>query len=246
MSLKHVKSAYERWGATDPMYAVLSHRNMRGKKWNSEDFFRTGQDEIKQVVEYLSEVTPELSLHRTLDFGCGVGRLTQALAEYADEVVGVDISESMLTEARRFNRFDERVRYVVNTEPNLSQFPDGHFDLVYSNITLQHIPPRYAKQYIADFFRVVREGGVVLFQLRSGPRIEPGSFRHRLYRFNREPLRRLLQRLRGRPPSEIHFVARSQVEEVIHENGGRLVDVVDLGGKDSLRRHFRYCATRIR
>jgi ubiquinone/menaquinone biosynthesis C-methylase UbiE len=243
LSLKHVQAAYEKWGEKDPMYAVLSHSDKRGQKWDPEAFFRTGREEIQKVLAYVQEVTPDLQISGALDFGCGVGRLSQALGDSVAEVVGVDISDTMVAEARRFDRHEGRVQYVVNTEPDLSQFPDDHFDLVYSNITLQHMPPRYSKQYIADFFRVIRPGGVVLFQLRSGPRIEPGSLRDRIYTFNREPLRRLFQRLRGRPPSEYHFVARSQVEEVIHGSGGRLLDVVDLGGKDVLRRHFRYCAT---
>ena len=32
----------------------------------------------------------------------------------------------------------------MNREDGLRVFPDGLFDLIYSNITLQHMEPRYA------------------------------------------------------------------------------------------------------
>ena len=240
MGLDHVRQTYESWGAEDPMYAVLTDHDRAGNRWASEEFFRHGREEIAGVVAYLDGLGIDIRGGRALDFGCGVGRLSQALAEYADRVVGVDIAASMVEAARSHNQHGDRVEYVVNTEPDLSLFDDDAFDFVYSNITLQHVPPRYARTYIREFFRVARPGGCVLFQMRSGPRIEPGSLRSLLYRLNREYFRHFLQRLRGRPPYEIHFIARSQIEEIIEEAGGHLVDVVDLDGERG--RNFRYCA----
>lgn len=242
MGLDYVKRTYEQWGSEDPMYAVLTRHDRAGGRWDPEEFFRHGRDEVADVVAYLDRLGIDIRGVRALDFGCGLGRLSQALASYADEVVGVDIAASMVEAARSYNRHGERVRYVVNSQPDLAMFDDASFDLVYSNITLQHIPPRYARMYIREFFRVVRPGRHVLFQMRSGPRIEPGSLRAFLYRLNRENLRHLIQRLRGRAPYEIHFMAREQVEEVIAEAGGRVVDVISVGGKR--RENFRYCAVR--
>lgn len=242
MGLGHVRKTYERWRVEDPMYAVLTREDRRGGRWDPEEFFRDGRDEIARVVEYLDGLGIDIRGGRALDFGCGAGRLTQALADHAAEVTGVDIARSMIEAATSFNRHGERVRYVVNTEPDLSLFGDGAFDFVCSLITLQHVPPRFGRAYIREFFRVVRPGGCVLFQMRSGPRIEPGSFRALLYRLNREPFRHLVQRIRGRPPYEIHFIAREQVEEVIAEAGGRVVDVTEVAGRR--RSNFRYCAVR--
>lgn len=240
MGLQHIKKTYERWGHKDPFYAVLTSRDRSRNQWDPEEFFEHGRKEIAGVVAYLDGLGIDIRGARALDFGSGAGRLTQALAEHAREVVGVDISRSMVETARSHNRHGDRVRYLVNSEPHLGLFDDDSFDLVYSNITLQHIPPRYARSYIREFVRVTRPGGCVLFQLRSGPRIEPGSLRSLLYRLNREHLRRLLQRLRGRPPYEIHYIARDQVEEVIRDAGGEIVDVTTI----STRRHgsYRYCA----
>jgi hypothetical protein len=91
--------------------------------------------------------------------------------------------------------------------------------------------------------RVLRPGGLAIFQARNGPRVKPGTLRSSLYTLNREYLRRLLQRLRGRPPYEMHYLARSRVEELIAEVGGRIVDVIDLSRRRP-GRSLRYCATK--
>jgi 2-polyprenyl-3-methyl-5-hydroxy-6-metoxy-1,4-benzoquinol methylase len=81
MGLDHVRKVYEQVGRDDPFYAVLTHHGFRGGRWDPEAFFQTGRDEIKGVMEYVASLPWELSRGLALDFGCGVGRLTQALAE---------------------------------------------------------------------------------------------------------------------------------------------------------------------
>lgn len=62
-------------------------------------------DTYMHLVEtsFLEEVVPGLfdERPRYLDFACGTGRITSVVAPYAGETVGVDVSESMLAEARR-------------------------------------------------------------------------------------------------------------------------------------------------
>lgn len=51
---------------------------------------------------FLEEVVPRLFDEgpRYLDFACGTGRITSVVAPFASETMGVDVSESMLAEAR--------------------------------------------------------------------------------------------------------------------------------------------------
>ena len=242
MSLDFVRRTYESLGRDDPLWAILTDHGKRHNRWDPEAFFQTGREEVEDALAFLRSLGEPLATGRALDFGCGVGRLTQALAEHFDEVVGVDISSSMIEGARRFNRFGTRVRYRVNTRPDLGLLETDRFDFVYSSITLQHVAPRYGRRYIAEFFRVLRPGGIALFQMRNGPLVRPGTARHLLYRLNREHLRRFIQRLRGRPPMEIHFLARSEVERVIAGSGGEVVDVTDLSSPAREGKSLRYCA----
>lgn len=239
-TLAPVKATYETWGREDPFYAVLTSKRRRGNQWDPEVFFDRGRREVDDVIDYVDGLSLRPGTARALDFGCGVGRLTFALADRFDEVVGVDIAESMVDCARRWNDRGERVRFVANARADLSLFADDSFDFVYSSITLQHVPPEAAANYVREFFRVLRPDGVAVFQMPNGPRIEPGSLRWRAYNLRRRVFRRWWKRLRGIPAYEMHWIARSRMTEVVDDGGGELVDVQDLSGGRSI--NLRYCA----
>jgi 2-polyprenyl-3-methyl-5-hydroxy-6-metoxy-1,4-benzoquinol methylase len=226
--LDRVRKVFEELGRTDPLYAALSKKAFRGNRWDPAEFFASGAQEIAAVMAYVDAISPGVARTRALDFGCAVGRLSQALASHFAEVVGVDIAEAMIAQADQWNRHGDRVRYVVNTAPNLHRFESNSFDFVYSNKVLQHIPPEYQEGYISEFVRLLRPGGTAVFQTRNGARTYPGTPRRWLYILNRIYLRRLFQKVRGRPAYEMHDVARSRVEEIVAAAGGQIVDVVDL------------------
>lgn len=238
-----VREAFERFGRQDPMYAALTRGGRENRGWDPEEFFATGRSEIEGVLAWVRSLGLEPGRGRALDFGCAIGRLTQALAGHFDEVVGLDIADAMVDAARDQNRHGDRVTYRVNRDPDLAILETGTFDFVYTNKVLQHIPPRPQLAYVREFMRVLRPGGVAVFQTRNGPRFHFDGPRGWLYTLNRRHLRRLLQRLRGRPPYEMHYVARSRVEEAVAEGGGRLIDVADVSrGKPA--KSLRYCAAR--
>jgi SAM-dependent methyltransferase len=160
---------WSRLGADDPIWAILTEPAKRRNQWEENDFFQTGVAEIAALKNDLAKRHAFEVAGRALDFGCGVGRLTQALAQHFDEVVGVDISPSMIAHARSLNRNGAKCRFYVNARPDLEIFPAGSFDFVYSNIVLQHIPPAISLAYIREFVRVLRPGGVAVFQLPDRP-----------------------------------------------------------------------------
>ena len=195
-------------------------------------------------MTHLSKLGVDVNKKRAMDFGCGVGRLTQALWDVFEGVVGIDISYSMIENAGKSNKFGDRFEFQVNTTDALAPLDDASFDFVYSNISLQHSPPEASSKYIAEFFRVLRPGGVALFQVPSGPRHEPGSFGAKIYAIKRGPLRRFWKRIRGMPPVEIHYINQSLVEEIIQASGGRLIDATQQGSVRGSRVSMLYCAIR--
>jgi len=243
MRLDPIRNTFEKLGNEDPLYGVLTLKRYRHNRGDPEEFFATGVRQIDGVIAHLASMDRAVG-GRALDFGCGVGRLTQALAVHFDAVVGVDISSTMLEKAREFNRHGDRVLYEHNVREDLGLFPDASFDLVYSDITLQHVPPASSRRYIREFFRVLRPGGLAVFQVPGGPAIHPGTVREMLYLFRRRPMRRLWKRLRGRPAYEMHYVAREQVEQIIQSSGGSLLDVVHLGGRARYP-SYRYYSERL-
>ena len=82
---------------------------------------------------------------------------------YFREVYGVDISTEMIRLAKTYT---PDCTFLVSSGNDLTLFADDFFDFVYSNIVLQHQRTRdIAKLYIAEFVRVVKPGGTVVFQM---------------------------------------------------------------------------------
>ena len=55
------------------------------------------------MFRQLEDLGVTVSRGRALDFGCGAGRLTRALAARFESVVGVDVADAMLDKARALN-----------------------------------------------------------------------------------------------------------------------------------------------
>jgi SAM-dependent methyltransferase len=104
---------------------------------------------------------------RALDFGCGAGRLTQALAARFERVDGVDIAPSMVAAARRHNRHPERCHYHRNATPDLALFENEAFTFICSLLVLQHMEPRHSKAYLRELLRLLAPDGLLVFQLPS-------------------------------------------------------------------------------
>jgi SAM-dependent methyltransferase len=156
---------WEDWARADPYWAILSDPDRKGGKWELEEFYRSGVEEVARVLGQIDERQLEVARGRCLDFGCGAGRLSQALAEKFERVDGVDISETMIRLANERNRYGERCTFHLNTRPDLSLFGNGTFDFVFTTLVLQHNPPPVAEGYIRELVRVLAPGGVAVFDM---------------------------------------------------------------------------------
>ena len=220
--LQDLKKRWDRAGKTDPFWAVLSVPDKRGNRWASEDFFETGVQEIAGVMAHLNRVGLE-GRHNALDFGCGPGRLTQALAKYFDQVDGVDISPSMIELAGELNRFPDRCHYHQNSASDLRFFGDSSFDFIYSNITLQHVEPSITRNYIREFVRTLRPGGLLLFQLpgrRTGARSKVSRF---MPGVGMDLYRRI--RYGNHPAAVMNGIPKEEVMALVEASGAAVLEV---------------------
>ncbi len=241
MKLETLQKAWDEAAKDDALWSVLSQA---GKRQKSDEFFQTGVDEIEAIMGYLAGLGIGIPKNRALDFGCGPGRLSQALARHFDEVDGVDISPSMITLGNRFNRFAGTCRYHLNASDDLAIFPDETFDFVYSNITLQHMEPVYARRYLQEFFRLLRRDGVLIFQL---PGRRTGALR-RPKRLLPLPVLAAYRRMRygDHPAASMHGIPREEVLRFCDENGARVIDVQSNQEAGKGWESFRYCCRRSR
>jgi SAM-dependent methyltransferase len=97
---------------------------------------------------------------RALDFGCGVGRLLVGFAEQVTTVVGVDVSEAMLAEARlNCDRHGHAQVELLLSDDQLSRV-EGQFDLIHSVIVFQHIEPVRGRQIAGRLIDLLAPGGI--------------------------------------------------------------------------------------
>jgi SAM-dependent methyltransferase len=151
----------------DPLWAILSDPTKTGRRWDLGSFLETGRREISLLMYQLRALRVDVERKAALDFGCGIGRLTQPLATYFERVVGLDISPEMIRLAREVNGVPDRVQYVHNAGTEMAALGTGDFTFMYSNVVLQHIEPDTALWCLRELFRVVARGGVLVFQLPS-------------------------------------------------------------------------------
>jgi ubiquinone/menaquinone biosynthesis C-methylase UbiE len=241
--LASVARTWERLARSDPLWAVLTDPSRRGGRWALDEFYATGRREVDDVMAYAERLVPGLGRESALDFGCGVGRLTLPLAGYFERVTGVDISPTMLALARE--RADASAgeesaaagscEFVLNQRADLRVFADASFDFVYSGLTLQHVPPDSARCYIGELVRVLRQGGLLLFQL---PERRVVSLSGRL--IDSVPG---LRRARS-AGIEMHGAPRASVLETLERAGARVLEVQPDETMATRWPGWRYAATK--
>lgn len=162
--LDHV-AIWDRLAEDDPFWAVLSDPAKRGGGWDPEAFFATGRAHMGALELELQVLGHSFAGRQVLDFGCGLGRLTQAIAATASFTVGIDASVGMVVGAQCWNRFSDRCAYLLNRSADLAMLPDRSFGAVVSFIVLQHIPPPASHRYLAELARLVAPGGLLVVQV---------------------------------------------------------------------------------
>ena len=225
--LDRLRAVWTQLGQDDPLWAILSAPDKRGGRWDPEQFFAAGEAEIGIVDRYCAELARPQQRRFAVDFGCGVGRLSRALAARYTHVLGVDIAPSMLAQARRLHANVDNLRFVENAKNRLDFIADGSVDFVYSVITLHHMPAALQLAYIGEFMRIVAPGGLVAFQIASGYSKDWRGLGYRLLP-NRvlAPLRRHAHA--SRAVAEMHVVRESAVVDLIAGAGKRLLRALDI------------------
>ncbi|MDQ3830924.1 MAG: class I SAM-dependent methyltransferase [Candidatus Tectomicrobia bacterium] len=239
--LQELQKNWNAFGTTDPFWAILTWPDKQGNRWDPDEFFALGRAEIDMIMTHVTSLNLPLPRRKALDFGCGVGRITQALAAYFDEVSGVDIAPAMVELARTYNRHGRRCQYFVNDTNKLALFENDTFDLIYSIITLQHIKPPYIRDYLKEFLRILTPGGLLVFQVPSEPvpelRPTPGqpgesdAFTHEVYP-------------QHQPYMEMHSIPQDEVLAWLLRHGAKILQVMDDTSAGPTWVSFRYFVTK--
>ena len=217
--------AWKRYGRVDPYFGVLSHprfRNAAKPGPERTEFFQSGESHIQSVLATAHTMFPQVTPQRAVDYGCGVGRLVIPLARQLSEVVGVDISESMIAEARR-NCTEAGIANVdfALADDNLSALP-GQFDLIHSYIVFQHVPVSRGLRIFRELLNRLTEGGIGIVHFTYANANKVGRRGTYLLRKWVPGAHELLEVLRGRPPGphmQLNLYPLDKLLAMLQESG---------------------------
>ncbi len=145
--------------------------NTATREWTDDAFFESGERTVQE--EILTDMInicqgKDPAEMTVLEIGCGVGRVTRALAKVFGKVYGVDISGEMIELARRRLAAFPNAHVYQNNGKDLSVLGDIQVDFAFSSIVFQHIPSREViENYVRDVHRLLRPGGLFKFQVQG-------------------------------------------------------------------------------
>ena len=214
--LRDVRTTWEHLGATDPLWAVLTRPDKRGGRWDPAEFLATGQTEIASALEVAERHGLSQRRAVALDFGCGAGRLTRALAAHYELAIGIDVSKPMIDTAMQLNADVPNIRFITHDAADLAVVDSASVDFLYSRIVLQHMPSALGRAYIAEFIRVLGPTGLAMFQITHRRTNDP-SWR-RLARALRDAVQSSREMgMYGTPAEDVRAVVRASGGHVVAE-----------------------------
>jgi 2-polyprenyl-3-methyl-5-hydroxy-6-metoxy-1,4-benzoquinol methylase len=227
MNITKMEANWNAWGIQDPMWAILSDPDKKGNKWDEAEFFQSGIREIDDLLGKVTALGIALVPEAAMDFGCGLGRLSQALANHFARVDGYDVSPSMIAKAQALNRAPTKVFFHHNPKTDLSHVEGQRYDFIYSSLVLQHIPTRFQRLYLAEFTRLLKPGGSAVLQT-----VEAAGWRSLLPNSLVEFYRQL--KYRGRPIIPMYGIRPSTVCAILAK-GRCAVRQIERGPMDTPR-----------
>lgn len=96
---------------------------------------------------------------RALDIGSGPGIIAASVSPFVDEVVGLDICEKMLSQARDTHGDLANVSFCLGDVEEMD-FPDDSFDLALARMVFHHVAD--CARGLAEVLRVLKPGGVLV------------------------------------------------------------------------------------
>ena len=131
-----------------------------------DQFWAEGEKDLETLLDAVgAELKPSDDV---VDIGCGVGRLSRAIAKRAQTVRAVDVSPRMLEGARKYNADIDTVEWVLGDGTSLAGIDSASADAAVSHVVFQHIPdPEVTLNYVRELGRVLRPGGWAVFQISN-------------------------------------------------------------------------------
>lgn len=117
---------------------------------------------FKEFVEILSRES------RVLDVGCAGGRDSKRLVQKGFEVIGIDLVDEFLEEARKYV---PEARFI-NMDLLKLEFPENYFDAIYACAVLLHVKKKDIPRALEGFYNILKPSGKLYIAVKEGKGIE--------------------------------------------------------------------------
>lgn len=125
----------------------------------------------EQLVDLIKQInTPAAKAWRVLDLGCGTGLVGAAMAPFASEIVGVDLSPKMLEKAQAKNLYQRLVCEDLLTMMRAEQ--DASYDVITSADVFIYIGK--LDDVTKEAKRLLKPGGQLVFSIETIDATQPG------------------------------------------------------------------------
>lgn len=150
----------ERWAAVfDRLAHVAPEAGTALYALGSPGLLAATTDEVVACLRGWGLVAPD---RRLLEIGCGIGRLTRALAPFVADALGLDVSTGMVAEATRRGRGVPRLGYARTSGRGLDGIADASVDLVLvADVMPYLVEAGLADIHVVEATRVLRPGGAL-------------------------------------------------------------------------------------
>lgn len=150
---------------TDEELSEMTRLTVAHYDERAEDFWEGTRDhDVSQNIHALLDALPAREGLRILDVGCGPGRDLKTFASLGHHPVGVEGSPRFCVMARAYAGVE-----VWNQDFLSLDLPDEHFDGIFANATLFHVPSQEIRRVLSELFISLRPGGALF---SSNPRGE--------------------------------------------------------------------------
>ena len=200
-------------GDEEPYWSVLTQPSFKKASFeeHQDAYWNSGQDEVNEFLAWINRNGVSLPPGSTcLEYGCGTGRVTGALAALFQNIIACDISASHLALARQaLSKQASPVQFIhIRSLAALDQLPE--FDVLFSILVLQHNPPPLISFILDKLLGRLRPGGIAYFQV---PTFRVGyTFKIADY-LAEEPLEKV--EMHVLPQRRLHEVARNSRCDVL-------------------------------
>lgn len=141
------------------------------KDWNmmaqAYEEFNNASDSYSYNIEWpaIQKMLPDLAGKKILDIGCGTGIFTFLFDKYnPSKLVGLDISESMLSIARKkAMESGSEAAFIQGDATYTSQYVDGKFDFIFSSTTSHYIED--LDTFFENLEQSLNDGGTIILSM---------------------------------------------------------------------------------